>query len=54
MLDSGAGKIKKADLWAYARGAFEPEPGVVFDFCPGRGGKYPVEFLRGGTLVVDA
>ena len=54
MLDPGAGKTKKADLWAYARGAFEPEPGVVFDFCPGRGGKYPVEFLRGGTLVVDA
>src|ERR1700712_5260872 len=56
MLDPGAGKTKKADLWAYARGAFEPEPGVVFDFCPGRGGKYPIEFLRGwrGTLVVDA
>ncbi len=26
---------------AYARGAFESEPGVVFDFCAGRGGKYP-------------
>ena len=43
-------------MWAYARGAFEPEPGVVFDFCAGRGGKYPYEFLKGwtGTLVVDA
>ena len=43
-------------MWAYARGAFEPEPGVVFDFCVGRGGKYPIEFLTGwtGTLVVDA
>ena len=41
---------------AYARGVFEPEPGVVFDFCLGRGGKYPLEFLKGwtGTLVVDA
>jgi len=29
---------------------------VVFDFCLGRGGKYPAEFLKGwrGTLVVDA
>jgi hypothetical protein len=29
---------------------------VVFDFCAGRGGKYPVEVLKGwsGTLVVDA
>ena len=29
---------------------------MVYDFCPGRGGKYPHEFLKGwtGTLVVDA
>ena len=56
LLDPGAGKTKKAYMWAYARGAFEPEPGVVFDFCLGRGGKYPIEFLKGwsGTLVVDA
>jgi transposase len=56
LLDPGAGKTKKAYMWAYARGAFEPKPGVVFDFCLGRGGKYPYEFLTGwkGTLVVDA
>jgi len=56
LLDPGAGKTKKAYMWAYARGAYEPEPGVVFDFCAGRAGKYPVEFLKGwsGTLVVDA
>ena len=43
-------------MWAYARGAFEPEPGVVFDFCAGRGGQYPFKFLKdwAGTLVVDA
>jgi transposase len=56
LLDPGAGKTKKAYMWAYARGAFEPEPGVVFDFCLGRGAKYPTEFLTdwSGTLVVDA
>jgi transposase len=56
LLDPGAGKTKKAYMWAYARGAFDPDPGVVFDFCLGRGGKYPTEFLTGwsGTLVVDA
>ena len=56
LLDPGAGKTKKAYMWAYARGAFDPDPGVVFDFCLGRGGKYPTEFLKGwsGTLVVDA
>jgi hypothetical protein len=56
LLDPGAGKTKKAYMWAYARGAFEPEPGVVFDFCLGRGAKYPCDFLPGwtGTLVVDA
>ena len=43
-------------MWAYARGSFEDMPGVVYDFCEGRGGKYPHEFLKGwtGTLVVDA
>jgi transposase len=56
LLDPGAGKTKKAYMWAYARGAFDPHPGVAFDFCLGRGGKYPMEFLKGwtGTLVVDA
>lgn len=56
LLDPGRGKTKKAYMWAYARGAFDPEPGVAFDFCAGRGGKYPYEFLKGwsGTLVVDA
>jgi len=43
-------------MWAYARGAFEAEPGVAYDFCAGRGGKYPHAFLKDwlGTLVVDA
>jgi transposase len=56
MLDPGAGKTKKAYMWAYARGGFDPDPGVAYDFCLGRGGKYPHEFLKGwsGTLVVDA
>ena len=36
MLDPGAGKTKKAYVWAYARGAFHPTPGVVYDFCLGR------------------
>ena len=56
LLDPGGGKTKKAYMWAYARGAFEAAPGVVYDFCEGRGGKYPHTFLQGwsGTLVVDA
>lgn len=56
LLDPGGGKTKRAYMWAYARGAFEDEPGVVYDFCAGRGGKYPHAFLEGwrGTLVVDA
>lgn len=55
LLDPGAGKTKKAYVWAYARSAFEDRPGVVYDFCVGRGAKYPAQFLRGwsGTLVCD-
>jgi len=47
MLDPGAGKTKKAYVWAYARGEFDPDPGVVYDFCLGRGSKYPLAFLGG-------
>ena len=55
LLDPGRGKTKKAYMWAYARGAFDPDPGVVYDFCPGRGGHHAREFLTGwsGTLVRD-
>lgn len=56
LLEPGAGKTKRAYMWTYARGAFDPVPGVVYDFCLGRGSKYPMAFLQGwsGTLVVDA
>jgi len=62
MLDPGAGKTKKAYVWAYARGAFDATPGVVYDFCLGRGAQYPIQFLGPpregeagwrGTLVRD-
>jgi transposase len=55
MLDPGAGKTKKAYIWAYARSGFDALPGVAYDFCVGRGAKYPIAFLQGwtGTLVRD-
>jgi transposase len=55
LLDPGAGKTKKAYVWAYARSAFDAKPGVIYDFCLGRGSQYPVDFLQKwtGTLVCD-
>ena len=55
LLDPGAGKTKTAYMWAYARGVFDPYPGVVYDFCTGRGAHFPFQFLAGwtGTLVRD-
>jgi transposase len=62
MLDPGAGKTKRAYVWAYARGAFDAVPGVIYEFCAGRGAQYPIAFLGGagqgerswrGTLVRD-
>lgn len=55
MLDPGAGKTKRAYIWAYARSGLDVSPGVVYEFCLGRGAKYPLEFLKGwsGTLVCD-
>jgi transposase len=55
MLDPGAGKTKRAYIWGYARSEFDGLRGVVYDFCVGRGAKYPAAFLTGwnGTLVCD-
>ena len=64
MLEPGAGKTRRAYVWAYARGAHDPTPGVVYDFCLGRGAQYPIAFLQAprevqegrawqGTLVRD-
>lgn len=55
MLDPGAGKTKKAYVWAYATGAFDPVPAVVYDFAAGRATRHPIEFLGrwSGTLTCD-
>ena len=55
MLDPGAGKTTKAYIWAYARGEHDRTPGVIYDFCAGRGAKYPMAFLQGwcGTITCD-
>jgi len=63
LLDPGAGKTKRAYVWAYARSHHDPTPGVVYDFCLGRGAQYPLAFLAGdertgqrrwaGTLLSD-
>jgi transposase len=63
LLDPGAGKTRRAYIWAYARSLHDAVPGVVYDFCLGRGAQYPVAFLGGdeqrghrrwsGTLLTD-
>lgn len=64
LLDPGSGKTKKAYVWAWARSHHDPHPGVIYEFCLGRGSQYPVAFLGGngppspelawnGTLVTD-
>jgi hypothetical protein len=45
LLDPGAGKSKRAYIWAYARGELDPQRGVIYEFCLGRGSQYPVAFL---------
>jgi transposase len=64
LLDPGRGKTKKAYVWAYARSVLGGPPGVIYEFCTGRGAQFPVAFLAGqgppyaepawhGTLVCD-
>lgn len=62
LLDPGAGKTRRAYVWAYARSWHDAVPGVIYEFCPGRGAQYPLAFLGGqqgrgerwsGTLLTD-
>jgi transposase len=63
LLDPGAGKTRRAYVWAYARSWHDAVPGVIYDFCKGRGAQYPLAFLGGddqlgqprwcGTLLTD-
>lgn len=63
LLDPGAGKTRRAYMWAYARSWHDAVPGVIYQFCRGRGAQYPVAFLEGddrpgerrwcGTLLTD-
>lgn len=56
LLDPAADSDKESLHVDVCLRAFDPMPGVVYDFCLGQGGKYPLEFLKrwSGTLVVDA
>ncbi|MGJ7530756.1 IS66 family transposase [Variovorax sp. GB1P17] len=45
VLDPGAGMTKRADVWVFARGAFDAVPMVVYDFCAGREAQYLIPFL---------
>jgi transposase len=49
MLDPGAGKTRRAYVWAYARGELDAQAGVIYEFCLGRGSQYPLAFLGGTT-----
>jgi transposase len=53
MLDPGAGKTKRAYLFAYRTATDDPI--VVFDFCANRSGKHATAFLGDwrGALMVD-
>jgi len=64
LLEPGAGKTRKAYVWAWARSHHDPYPGVIYEFCLGRGAQYPLAFLGGkgppspelgwsGTLITD-
>jgi transposase len=55
MLDPGSGKTKRAYVGAYARGTFDPHPGVFYNFCVSRAGRHAADALGKwlGTLIVD-
>jgi len=62
LLDPGAGKTRRAYVWAYARSWHDTVPRVIYEFCRDAGAEYPLAFLGGqdrhgkrwsGTLLTD-
>lgn len=62
LLDPGAGKTRRAYVWPFARSWHDAVPGVIYEFCAGRGAQYPLALLGGrqdsgerwsGTLLTD-
>lgn len=47
LLDPGAGKARRAYVWAWPRSQHVPHPGVVYESCLGRGSQYPLACLGG-------
>lgn len=39
----------KSYMWLYRSGKYCTEPKILFEYCPGRGNKYPADFLKGYT-----
>lgn len=55
-LDPGKGKTKKSYLWAYCNSILNGQaPIIVFDYQPGRGGKFVRDFVKDwiGWMMVD-
>ena len=45
MLDPGAGKTKRACIWAYAQDELNAQCGMFYEFCLGRAAQCPVAFM---------
>lgn len=45
----------KSYMWCYLSGKYSTKPIVLYEYCPGRGNRYPAEFLKGykGYLQTD-
>lgn len=46
MRDAGRGKTERACICACVRGPFDPIPGVIYEFCSGRGAQYRIALLQ--------
>lgn len=56
MNEEGRKNTTDSYMWVYSTGQHSPNPIRIFEYQPGRGGKYPQEFLKGfkGYLHTDA
>ena len=56
MNEEGRRNTTDSYMWVYSSAQHSPNPIRIFEYQPGRGGKYPQEFLKGfkGYLHTDA
>ncbi len=50
--EEGKAATSKSYIWIYLSGTDGRPPVILYDYCPGRSGDFPIEFLQGFSGII--